>query len=71
MTALGAVNNVVVTDTEPEAMIPEPKGIAPLVKLIVPVAPVGTVAVIVTESPKVLGFGDEVTVTVGVALLTT
>jgi hypothetical protein len=52
-------------------MIPEPRGSAPLVKLIVPVAPLGTEAVIVTESPKVLGLGDEVTVTVGVALLTT
>ena len=71
MTALGAVNKVVVTDTVPEAIIPEPRGNPPLVKLIVPVAPVGTEAVIVTESPKVLGFGDEVTVTVGVALLTT
>ena len=71
MTSLGAVNKVVVTDTVPEAIIPEPSGNPPLVKLIVPVAPAGTEAVIVTESPKVLGFGDEVTVTVGVALLTT
>ena len=71
MTALGAGNKVVGTDTVPEEIIPEPKGSAPLVKVIVPVAPVGTEAVIVTESPNVLGFGDEVTVTVGVTLLTT
>jgi hypothetical protein len=71
MTSLGAVNDVVVTDTVPEEMIPEPSGSAPLVKVIVPVTPVGTEAVIVTESPNVLGFGDEVTVTVGVVLLTT
>ena len=71
MTSLGAVNKVVVTDTVPEAMIPEPRGSVPLVKVIVPLAPLGTEAVIVTESPKVLGFGDEVTVTVGVVLLTT
>jgi hypothetical protein len=70
MTSLGAVNEVVVTDTVPEEMIPEPSGSPPLVKVIVPVAPVGTEAVIVTEPPKVLGLGDEATVTVGVALLT-
>jgi len=71
MTSLGGVNKVVVTDTAPEAMVPEPRESVPLVKVIVPVTPAGTDAVIVTEPPKVLGFGDVVTVTVGVALLTT
>jgi len=71
MTSLGGVNKVVVTDTVPEAIIPEPNESAPEVKVIVPVAPAGTEAVIVTESPKVLGLGDMVTVTVGFALLTT
>ena len=71
MTSLGGVNRVVVTDTVPEAMVPEPRESVPLVKVIVPVTPEGTDAVIVTEPPKVLGLGVVVTVTVGVALLTT
>lgn len=71
MRSLGGASTVLVTDTVPEAMVPEPRVTAPLVKVMVPVAPAGTVAVIVTEPPKVLGLGDDVTVTVGVALLTT
>jgi hypothetical protein len=71
MTSLGGVNAVVVTDTVPEAIVPEPRARVPLVNVIVPVTPAGTDAVIVTEPPKVLGLGDAVTVTVGVALLTT
>jgi hypothetical protein len=71
MRSLGGVSKVVVTDTAPEAMVPEPRVSAPLVKVIVPVTPEGTVAVIVTASPKVLGLGDAVTVTAGVVLLTT
>ena len=71
MTSLGGVNRVVVTDAAPEAMVPEPSASVPLVKVTVPVTPAGTDAVIVTEPPKVLGLGVVVTVTVGVALLTT
>jgi hypothetical protein len=71
MTSLGGVNKVVLMDTEPEAIVPEPRESEPLVKAIVPVTPEGTDAVIVTEPPNVLGFGDDDTVTVVVALLTT
>jgi hypothetical protein len=52
-------------------MVPEPSARVPLVKVIVPVTPLGTVAAIVTEPPNVLGLGDAPTVTIGVALLTT
>jgi hypothetical protein len=51
MRSLGAGNAEVVTDTVPEVMVPEPSVRVPLVKVIVPVTPAGTVAVIVTESP--------------------
>jgi hypothetical protein len=71
MTSLGGVNRVVVMDTEPEAIVPEPRESVPLVKVIVPVTPEGTDAVIVTEPPNVLGLGVVDTVTVVVALLTT
>ena len=70
MRSLGAGNTEVVTDTVPETMVPEPRVRVPLVKVIVPVTPAGTVAAIVTESPYVLG-PDVFTVTVGLALLTT
>ena len=51
MTSLGGGSAVVVIDTVPEVMVPEPSVRLPLVKVIVPVTPAGTVAVIVTESP--------------------
>ncbi len=70
MTSLGGASAVVVTDTEPEVIVPEPRVSPPLVKVMVPVTPAGTDPVIVTVPPKVLG-PDVVTVTVGVALLTT
>jgi hypothetical protein len=70
MTSLVGGNAVVVIDTVPELMVPEPSVRVPLVNVIVPVGPVGTVAVIVTESPKVLG-PEVFTLTVVAALLTT
>jgi len=70
MTSLGAGNAEVVIETVPELMGPEPSVRVPLVKVIVPVTPAGTVAVIVTGSPYVLG-PEVFTVTVGLALLTT
>ena len=51
MTSLVGGNAEVVIDTVPELMVPEPSVSVPLVKVIVPVTPDGTVAVIVTESP--------------------
>jgi hypothetical protein len=41
----------VVTVTVPPLIVPEPRFVEPFVKLIVPVAPDGTVAVIVTVCP--------------------
>jgi hypothetical protein len=70
ITSLGGARTVVVTDTTPEAIVPEPRESEPLVNTIVPVTPEGTDAVIMTELPKVLA-PEVVTVTVGVALLTT
>lgn len=70
MTSLGGVRTVLVTDTAPEAIVPEPRESEPLVNAMVPVTPAGTDAVIVTELPYVLA-PEVVTVTVGVALLTT
>jgi hypothetical protein len=70
MTSLGGTKAVVVTDTAPELTVPEPRLSEPLLKEIVPVTPLGTVAVIVTVPPYVLG-PEVVTVTVGVILLTT
>jgi hypothetical protein len=49
--------------------VPEPSGTPPLVSVTVPVAPAGTVAVIVTGAPYVLG-PEVVTVTVGVVFET-
>jgi hypothetical protein len=69
--SLGAVNALVVTDTDPEVMVPEPRESDPLLNAIVPVTPEGTDAVIVTDWPYVLGVGLVVTVTVVFALLTT
>lgn len=70
MRALGADNAEVVMDTVPELIVPEPSERVPLVKVTVPVTPAGTVAVIVTGSPKVLG-PEVFTLTVVDALLTT
>jgi hypothetical protein len=50
-------------------MVPEPSVTPPLVKVMVPVGPEPTEAVIVTGEPYVLG-PDVATVTVGVALFT-
>jgi hypothetical protein len=56
--------------TTPPEIVPEPRVFEPLVIVIVPVASDGTVAVIVTGAPYVLG-PEVVTVTVGAALFTT
>lgn len=62
-------NVVVLTVTVPleEVMVPLPSVDPPLVIVMVPVGPVGTEAVIVTDWPKMLGPGV-LTVTVGLAL---
>ena len=58
-------NVEVVTTTLLELIVPEPIVVDPFVKVIVPVTPAGTVAVIVTVCPYVLDDGLAVTVTVG------
>ena len=62
---------VVVMMTVPVAglIVPVPIGLPPLVIVTVPVVPTGSVVVIMTGLPKVLG-PDVVTVTAGVVLLT-
>jgi hypothetical protein len=62
---------VVVTVTVPVVgfTVPEPRVVPPLVIVIVPVVPGGTVAVIVIGLPYVLD-PEVVTITVGVALFT-
>ena len=47
-----------------------PSVVAPLVNVTVPVTPVGSVAVKVTDWPGVEGFVEETRVTIGVALVT-
>jgi hypothetical protein len=58
--------------TVPVAVLiaPEPSATPPLVNAMVPVVPIGTLAMIVTELPNMFG-PDAVTVTTGVPLLTT
>jgi hypothetical protein len=70
MRSLGGANTVVVMETVPEEIVPVPSVSEPLVNVTVPVTPDGTEAVIVTKPPNVPG-PEVVTVTVGVALLTT
>ena len=66
----GRVEVVIVTVPVAGLIVPAPTGFPPLVIVTVPVVPGGSVAVIVTGSPKVLG-PEVVTVMVGVVLLTT
>ena len=63
----GSVEVAIVTVPAADT-VPLPTGLPALVIVIVPVAPAGTEAVIVTELPHVLG-PEVVTLTVGVALL--
>ena len=66
----GSAVVVIVTALVEVLITPEPSVTPPLVNDIVPVVPAGTLAVIVTELPNVLG-PDVVTVTMGVVLFTT
>jgi len=62
----------VVTTTVPVVGLiePEPRVAPPLVTVTVPVVPMGSVVVMVTVAPKVLGEGAETVVIEGVDLLT-
>jgi hypothetical protein len=57
--------------TTPLAIVPVPSVVAPLVKVTVPVALLGSVAVRVTDWPIVDGLSDDESVAVGVAFPTT
>jgi hypothetical protein len=61
--------DVVVAATPPDS-VDVPNVVAPLVNVTVPVTPVGSVAVKVTDCPGVEGFAEETSVTIGVALVT-
>ena len=60
----------VVVAATPPVSVDVPNVVAPLVNVTVPVTPVGSVAVNVTDCPGVEGFVDETRVTTGVALFT-
>jgi len=66
----GRVEVVIVTIPVVGLTVPEPTGFPPLVMVTVPVVPGGSVVVIVTGSPKVLG-PEVVTVMDGMVLFTT
>jgi hypothetical protein len=65
----GSVVVVIVTVPLEEVTVPLPNVTPALVTVMVPVGPVGTEAVIVTDWPKMLGPGA-LTVTVGLAFAT-
>jgi fructose-specific phosphotransferase system IIC component len=65
-----AASAEVAKDAVPLVTVPCPIVVVPSLKVTVPVASVGTVAVKVTDWVYVDGFFDDVSETVGVALLT-
>jgi hypothetical protein len=60
----------VVKVAAPLPIVPKPRVAEPSRKVTVPVTPDGTVAVKVTDWLKVDGFSEDVSMTVGVGLLT-
>jgi hypothetical protein len=64
------VNVLVVRVVTPPFKVPVPRTVAPSRNVIVPVAPLGAVAVKVTDWLMIDGLSDDVTVTVGAALPT-
>ena len=70
MESLPLGSEVVVAVATPPVSVDVPKVVVPLVKVTVPVTPVGSVAVKVTDWPRVEGFVEETKVTTGVALAT-
>src|SRR5258706_3051764 len=61
---------LVVRVVRPPLKVPVPRTVAPSRNVIVPVAPVGAVAVKVTDWLTIEGLRDDVTATVGAALTT-
>jgi hypothetical protein len=64
------INVLVVRVASPPLNVPVPRTVAPSRNVIAPVAPVGAVAVKVTDWLTIEGLSDDVTVTVGAALTT-
>jgi len=60
----------ILTDADPLDRLAVPKAVAPLVNVTVPVVLVGSVAVRVTDWPKMEGFREEARASVGEALVT-
>ena len=70
MGSLPAGSEEVAVVATPPVSVAVPNVVAPLVNVTVPVTPIGSVAVKVTDWPGVDGFAEEVRVTTGVALAT-
>ena len=68
--SLPAGSEDVVAVAAPPVSVDVPNVVAALVNVTVPVTPVGSVAVKVTDWPGVEGFAEETRVTTGVALFT-
>ena len=64
------INVLVVRVARPPLKVPVPRTVAPSRNVIAPVAPVGAVAVNVTDWLTIEGLSDDVTATVGAALTT-
>ncbi len=64
------INVLVVRVARPPFKVPVPRTVAPSKNVIVPVAPLGAVAVKVTDWLTIEGLSDDVTATVGAALTT-
>jgi hypothetical protein len=64
------INVLVVRVASPLLKVPVPRTVAPSRNVIVPVAPVGAVAVKITDWLTIEGLSDDVTATVGAALTT-
>jgi hypothetical protein len=71
MGSLPAGSEDVVAVATPPVSVDVPNVVAPLVNVTVPVTPLGSVAVKVTDCPGVEGFTEETRVTTGVVLATT
>src|SRR5258705_3849723 len=71
MGSLPAGSEDVVVAATPPVSVDVPNVVAPLVNVTVPVTPLGSVAVNVTDWPGVEGFTEETRVTTGVILATT
>jgi hypothetical protein len=70
MGSLPSGSEDVVAVAIPPVSVDVPNAVAPLVNVTVPVTPLGSVAVKVTDWPGLEGFAEEIRVTTGVAFAT-